>query len=40
VAQTAWAAWREETTFAEQLTRDHDLGFSWLAADVMQIGAR
>ncbi len=27
VAGEAWAAWREEMAFAEQFTRDHDLGF-------------
>ena len=27
VVEEAWAAWREETAFAEQFTRDHDLGF-------------
>ena len=27
VAGAAWAAWREEIAFAEQFTRDHDLGF-------------
>jgi uncharacterized damage-inducible protein DinB len=28
VAEEAWAAWREENAFAEQFTRDHDLGFA------------
>jgi uncharacterized damage-inducible protein DinB len=28
VAGEAWAAWREEIAFAEQFTRDHDLGFA------------
>jgi uncharacterized damage-inducible protein DinB len=27
VADEACAAWREEIAFAEQFTRDHDLGF-------------
>jgi uncharacterized damage-inducible protein DinB len=27
VAEEAWAAWRDEIAFAEQFTRDHDLGF-------------
>ena len=27
VVEAAWAAWREEIAFAEQFTRDHDLGF-------------
>jgi uncharacterized damage-inducible protein DinB len=27
VVEEAWAAWREEIAFAEQFTRDHDLGF-------------
>ena len=27
VVEEAWAAWREEVAFAEQFTRDHDLGF-------------
>jgi uncharacterized protein DUF664 len=28
VVEEAWAAWREEIAFAEQFTRDHDLGFA------------
>ena len=27
VVEEAWAAWREEVAFAEQFTRDHDLGY-------------
>ena len=27
VVEEAWSAWREEVTFAEQFTRDHDLDF-------------
>jgi uncharacterized damage-inducible protein DinB len=27
VVEEAWAAWRDEVAFAEQFTRDHDLGF-------------
>ena len=27
VVAAAWAAWREEIAFAEQFTRDHDLGY-------------
>jgi uncharacterized damage-inducible protein DinB len=27
VVDEAWAAWREETAFADQFTADHDLGF-------------
>jgi uncharacterized damage-inducible protein DinB len=27
VVDEAWAAWREETAFADEFTRDHDLGF-------------
>jgi uncharacterized damage-inducible protein DinB len=27
VVEEAWAAWREEVAFAEEFTRDHDLGF-------------
>jgi uncharacterized damage-inducible protein DinB len=27
VVEEAWLAWREEIDFAEQFTRDHDLGF-------------
>jgi len=28
VVEEAQAAWREEIAFAEQFTRDHDLGFA------------
>jgi uncharacterized damage-inducible protein DinB len=28
VVEEAWAAWREETAFADEFTRDHDLGFA------------
>jgi uncharacterized damage-inducible protein DinB len=28
VVEEAWAAWREEVAFAEQFTRDNDLGFA------------
>jgi uncharacterized damage-inducible protein DinB len=27
VVEEAWAAWREEIAFADQFTRDHELGF-------------
>lgn len=27
VVEEAWSAWREEIVFADQFTRDHDLGF-------------
>jgi uncharacterized damage-inducible protein DinB len=27
VVEEAWAAWREEIAFADEFTRDHDLGF-------------
>jgi uncharacterized damage-inducible protein DinB len=27
VVEEAWTAWRDEVAFAEQFTRDHDLGF-------------
>jgi uncharacterized damage-inducible protein DinB len=27
VVEQAWAAWREEVAFAEEFTREHDLGF-------------
>ncbi len=32
VVDEAWAAWREEVAFAEQVTRDHHLGFAGHAA--------
>jgi Protein of unknown function (DUF664) len=28
VVQDTWAAWGDEIAFAEQFTRDHDLGFA------------
>jgi uncharacterized damage-inducible protein DinB len=40
VIDEAWAAWREEVAFAEQFTRDTDLGFVAHAGDGTPISLR
>ena len=40
VVDEAWAAWREEVAFAEQFTRDTDLGFVGHAGDGTPISLR
>ncbi len=40
VVEAAWAAWHDEVAFAEQFTRDHDLGFVGRDSDGEPISLR
>jgi uncharacterized damage-inducible protein DinB len=40
VVEEAWSAWRDEVAFADQFTRDHDLGFVGRTSDGEAISLR